>query len=172
MDDSHIVNESDSLSVLPNLEVEIDWEAYFKSFAEAHGKWPVLYNNGTDDSLLFQDGWRYSAYSYDGPEYPPPTDKQQLDTLKRYYWERRYKIVRNEARELEIEITRLSNLQHSKNQPLPQRVTYRDDEGHNKVATSQINFRILNQRLDWLKADMIQCMKELKKLNTKDALAG
>lgn len=156
-----IAPEQDN-SALPKIDVELDWEQYFHDFCEAHGKYPVVHN----DDLLFPDGWRYSAYNHEGPEHAPPTNKNELDTLLTFYWERRYKIIRNEARDLEHFIEQLKVIQRAKDRPLLQRVTYKNDDGQYVMNAQPVNYKLLNQRLDWLKRDMLECQKQLKRISS------
>lgn len=152
--------DTDDITSLPRLEVEIDWEKYFRDFCEAHGKYPVMY----EDTLLFPDGWRYSAYDYEGPEIESPTDETFLKELKHYYWERRFKIINKELDSLSYFIAQLKNVERDKDQTLSQRVTYKNDDGHYVSKSEPINYKILNQRLDWLRQDMVRCQTELDKL--------
>jgi hypothetical protein len=160
MSDEQIV-DTDDITSLPRLEVELDWEKYFRDFCEAHGKYPVMF----EDALLFPDGWRYSAYSYEGPETPPPDDEKYLHILKSFYWERRYKIIKKELDSLEHFIAQLKALERDRDRTLSQRVTYKNDDGNYVSKSEPINFKILNQRLDWLRQDMLRCTQELGKLH-------
>src|SRR5437870_10521119 len=52
------------------LQIKLDWREHFRRWCELHGGNPVEVGG----RLLAPDGWGYSATSYGGPEYPPPTD--------------------------------------------------------------------------------------------------
>ena len=144
----------------PGLEVELDWEAYFKDFCNAHGKYPVV----AGDLLLFPDGWRYSSTDHAGPEYPPPTDPDRLNQLLRSYWLRRYDIVRREYRRVDALYSSLRNLQSGKSVTLKQRVSFRDDDGQVRTSAEPVNLTLLEKRIEWLNTDVDTCLSKLKEL--------
>ena len=148
---------------LQTTDVEIDWEEYFKEFCKAHGQYPILYN---DVDLLFHDGWRYSASNYEGPEYPPPTDKTELNYLLLVYWKRRYQIVKLEYDGLEYSIAQLKEIQRHKDRPLYQRVTYQDDTGKQVTTSQRLDLDTLNKRLNWLKLDKDRCSKQIDNIES------
>ena len=74
-----------------NPQLEIDWRAYFYRFVQEHGE-PVEVSPIESDRfriysrLLFRDGWMYGAMDYQGPEFSPPGNPDQLRKLKLEYW--------------------------------------------------------------------------------------
>lgn len=135
--------------------IELDWERYFQEFCNAHGKYPVVY--GDKELLLFCDGWMYSSTSYEGPEYPPPTDKKLLNELQLYYWKRRSKIVKRELDALTNMLSQIRDATLSRSLPLYQRTEYRGDDGKLVVGSDRIDLTVINKRMDWLKNDLENC---------------
>jgi hypothetical protein len=76
---------------------QVDWEKYWHQFALAHGGEPVPYG---DDRVLFEDGWTYANNDYSGPEYPPPSDPNELLQLQLEYWLGRLKGETEELKKL------------------------------------------------------------------------
>lgn len=137
--------------------IELDWEKYFQEFCNVHGKYPVVYN----DKLLFYDGWMYSADNWEGPEYPPPKNKEQLIQLISYYWKRRYIIVQQEYDNLYHYIQGLEDLMRDKALPIFQRTEYRGDDGKMVTGTQQLDILLFRKRLEWLKDDIDNCERKL-----------
>ncbi len=141
--------------------IELDWEQYFRTFCEAHGRYPVMYGG----MLLFPDGWMYSSTDYEGPEYPPPKDNPTaLKALSLHYWQRRYEIVSGQYNELRRIVTGLEQLQLARSSALQQRISYRDDEGKLVNSATPLDMDSLSIRLSWLKDDTTQCINKLKAL--------
>lgn len=109
---------------LPQLKVTLDWKAYYKKFAEAHGGSPVVYKG----RQYFRDGWSYALEDYAGPEWPPPEDKKVLLTIQRIYWYIRWNRARNELMLLRGRYDNLKGLQDNKSVPLQQVVVSKDAE--------------------------------------------
>lgn len=147
--------------------IELDWEAYFHQFCEAHGKYPVMYNG----ALLFPDGYRYSSSDYQGPEFPPPSDPVEHKRLMIAYWLRRLSIVQAERKKMEHYLTDLTNLQRGHSVPLVHRVTFKDDDGKTVTKTQPVNMRVLEMRLDWLTQDVKDCKSKLQELGYDTARA-
>lgn len=137
----------------------LDWRAYFEAFCEAHGKWPVMWGH----RLLFQDGWTYAATSHQGPEWPPPSDKFQLQALKRIYWTRRRMIVSAELEELRETLTDWRQAQAMRAVPLKQSRVEKDEEGR-RVVVEDLDFKGMQLRIDWLRKDVEECDEKLKGL--------
>lgn len=78
----------------PNRKIRFDWKAYFNSFCDMHGLFPMEWKG----RLLFPDGWTYSISSESGPEYPPPSTELALLELKRQYWILRKQITASELK--------------------------------------------------------------------------
>jgi len=140
--------------------VDLDWQAYYRTFKETHGGDPVPYQG----RLLFPDGYMYSSNDFMGPEFAPETPKQQR-RLSQIYWLKRRKCVQREHDWLERQIQTLDDFQHTKSAPLQQRVTYYSEESHSKVTeTVELSLDNLRGRLAWLEADINACQLQLKEL--------
>lgn len=151
----------DNANTQPSIDIDIDWVQYFKDFCEVHGKYFVVYES---DWLLFQDGYRYSAQNYEGPEIPPPTDPAQLIQIQVFYWERRRRIVRLEHRRVVNYKRELEELQSVKSAPLSRRVTFRDDDGKIVNSNTRLDLSILERRIRWLESDIQECILKLYEL--------
>lgn len=144
----------------PLPRVVLDWRAYFYKFVEAHGE-PIVDGN----VLLFQDGWRYSADDYAGPEYPPPKELQALLELQIRYWKRRRIIVRAERDRLDSTIQGLDELRKSRPVPLQRAVIAWDDvSGKLSRQNTDIDWFALKERLKWLIEDVRRCDDALHQL--------
>lgn len=153
-----------SIGLEPNaLEIEIDWPQYFRDFCEKHGQYPVLYNS----TLLFPDGYRYSASDYQGPEWAPPDDPTELNKLRQKYYSRRLLIVREEHRKMDGWLKDIINLQRNLSCPLSQRVTTKDDEGKLLIQSYKLDMVVLNKRLEWLAQDIKDCENMLVSLGVE-----
>lgn len=109
---------------LPQVRMQLDWQAYYKRFAGLHGGSPIVYKG----RQLFADGWGYSATDYAGPEYPPPKDKTELAKLQKVYWYTRWNRAKNELLVLEQRYAALKGLQSDKSAPLQQVVTTQNED--------------------------------------------
>jgi hypothetical protein len=167
-----ILNDNNDLtfSIFDRYTVELDWERYFKEFCERHGRYPVVY--GDAELLLFPDGWMYSSVSYEGPEYPPPTDKQELYELQLYYWKRRYRIVKQEHDTLIITIRNLEDIKRSHSIPVYQQTYTRGEDGKVEVRSNELDLSVLNNRLQWLKKDMMNCKMNMHTIGRSLNLIG
>jgi hypothetical protein len=152
-------NENEITSQFPEIRIEIDWEQYFKDFCELHGKYPVMF----DGVLLFPDGWRYSSTDHMGPEYPPPKNPRQLNSLLIVYWERRREIVEVEYRNLRGYIEDIENLQRNRSASLAQTVEYVNGDGEMMRDTQKLDLGMLRKRLEWLHKDALECHSMLEK---------
>lgn len=151
----------ENVNIQPSIDVDIDWSQYFRDFCEVHGKYFVVYKN---DWLLFQDGYRYSAQNYEGPEIPPPLDPNELRDIQVFYWERRRRIVRLEHRRIVAYKRELEELQSVRSARLSRRVIYRDDEGKTVNTSAPLDTSILDRRIKWLENDIQECITKLYEL--------
>lgn len=109
---------------LPQLKLKLEWRAYYQRFSEMHGGYPIIYKG----RQYFADGWSYSMTDYAGPEWPPPTDPEELATIQKVYWYTRWNRARNELMVLRERYDGLKGLQETKSAPLQQIVTVRNEE--------------------------------------------
>jgi len=129
--------------------VDLDWRAYFISFCEAHGS-PVQYGG----RLLFPDGWTYSATDYHGPEWPPPTNKKELQDIKRQYKLIRRAGLKVAIHRLETQLESLRRMQEVRPVPLMARGLVEDSEtGNVAIRSMPIDFQALEIRLELLKTE-------------------
>jgi len=71
----------------------IDWEGYWGEFTSRHGPYVEIKDaSGNPHYLLFSDGWKYSAKSTSGPEFPPPDNLEEKKELILLYWRTRLRI--------------------------------------------------------------------------------
>lgn len=147
----------------------IDWKQYFDDFCEAHGKYPIVHTDPVTENrvLLFPDGYRYSCDNYEGPEYPPPLDKNKLRQLKRMYWMRRRIIVSSQYRDLDQLIRHTEALIKSRSVPIKISKMILGDEGKYDKITDVINIEDMKRRLNWLMEDTIECDKKIKELSNE-----
>jgi len=94
------------------LSIRVDWKAYFRAFCQEHGH-PIEIGG----RLLFPDGWMYSATDYKGPEWPPE-DSDRAKALRRVYWKRRRRSIRQELMELKTTLQDLETMNQVKSAPL------------------------------------------------------
>jgi hypothetical protein len=136
--------------------IVLDWQAYFYQFVEVHGPPIFLYDEDQSEvatELLFQDGWRYSAIDYQGPERPPPEDPRRLTSLKIRYWTEREATLRNEVNTMAGNMKALESWDETRSLPLQQRVIYQsqDELGRTKTVKGEvedIDTSILHHRLE------------------------
>ena len=147
------------IRTLPYLHVDLDWEAYYERFKQAHGE-PVKYKQ----ILLFPDGWTY-AMNVAGPEWPPPESEQELHHLQRVYWLIRRKVVKEELDYL-IDLTQqLEQAQSSKSVPLQQTIIRRGEDDKPESAVIDVDIAsIRSGRLAWLQGDLKDCDDKLSEL--------
>lgn len=138
--------------------IRLDWRAYFRNFCAEHGD-PVPYN----EKLLFQDGFQYSSTDYAGPEWPPPDDPAELESLLCSYWQIRYSTVRHELSRLEDQLIQLTNIQSARNGMLQYTVPNIDPNGQRKGNRAMpLNLDLFQERIRWLKADTANCEAKLR----------
>jgi hypothetical protein len=144
--------------------LRLDWRAYFRNFVETHGE-PIR----ADGRLLFRDGWGYSATSHAGPEFPPPSDPEQLQSLQRLYWTRQLAKLKDEQTGLANRIRGLAEWNARMSMPLQQRRIYEQEEGRGVIRKvgepEDLDLSGLNSNLadvTWL---IEEAREELEKLN-------
>lgn len=135
----------------------LDWRAYFIEFCKVHGE-PVEYKTG----LLFRDGWKY-AMEYAGPEYPPPSDHEELDTLVVAYWTIRHKQCKIAFDRVYVERQRIEGLKGNHSLPLRQ-VTIIGKGQERRRLSSELDTKPLDDRLKWLREDIEECEKNLAEI--------
>lgn len=143
------------------VRVELDWKAYFYEFCRVHGPQEPVEHGGR---LLFRDGWTYSATSYEGPEWEPPKSFEELDALVARYWIIRRGRVTVTRDILVAQLQRLEELKASKSLPLHQVVTVHDTDGNKVRQTIPLLLTGLQQRLRWVREDLVECDKRLEEI--------
>ena len=154
--------------------VQLDWRAYYYRFVEEHGQ-PVPWKN----RLLFPDGWTYSNVDYTGPEYPPPTDPEDLLALRVYYWGRKIVELEKKLRKARNEMEALRRLQQQRSVPLQCPVVYWDDDGkkrrrlrdeaRTRDADLEEMFVTHRSGIIALETEITRCRAELNQLQEKGA---
>lgn len=144
------------VAALPQRKVTLDWRAYFIEFCRVHGE-PVRYK----DRLLFRDGFTYSATDYQGPEYPPPQDLNELDKLTLTYWKLRRQHLNTLMRSLLAEKKQLTEVQAGRSVPLQQVATIHED-GVAKKGYRSVDFDALNAKIAWVRDDLQECAERLR----------
>lgn len=147
-----------NLSSSRGQKVELDFKAYFIEFCKVHGE-PVEYKN----RLLFPDGWGYSLTEYEGPEFHPPLDNRELDLLVLNYWLLRRSTLNTMLLKLEHELKLLTDTQASHSLPLQQVVRVQDDQRIRKHYRP-LSTNALEQKLAWVRTDLIECDTRLKEI--------
>lgn len=143
---------------LTKVEVDLDWEAYFKDFDATHGGNPVPYRKAR---LLWQDGWSYAKDDPAGPEYAPPTDTHTLNRLKLYYWMSRQRRVHQELAAVKSIYDNLAHHQSLKSGRLHQRIRYLDDEGKTKVISQPVDLDIYLGHIKAVEAELQEIEQQL-----------
>jgi hypothetical protein len=136
----------------PEDKIRINWVGYFITFCEHHGE-PVL----SGGRLLFEDGWTYSSTDYAGPEFPPPTNNDELDVLIKEYWTVRQAQLTREVAKLIHERDKLRKISDSHSLPIQQTVK----KEYNPSGYAPLNMSSLEQRIEWIQSDLIKCAKRL-----------
>lgn len=152
------------MSVVPYkdtpVQPELDWEAYFQSFKGEHGV-PVPYGL----RWLFSDGWTYSLTRFEGPEYPPPEDANELRVLQKTWRDTRRRILRSQYMTIRRIIKDLEDLQSIRDAILQQRIwhlvtdTFGDEYEMDSGEVKPVN-------LEPLRAKMEEIQEEVNSLNT------
>ena len=131
-----------------------DWKAYYRSFCEAHGSFPMVDGN----KLLFPDGWAYSSTSYEGPEWPPPEDGAERAALIRDYWRLRQEQTKEELLALEEHLRQMEIAQSSRSCPIMFKVVRRDPEtGKREKVTQALDLDALRAQRDAIREDLELC---------------
>jgi hypothetical protein len=149
--------QRESLRNVTRRQVRLDWKGYFLNFCKAHGE-PIVYNN----VLLFRDGWTY-AMDYKGPEYPPPSDHQELDRLVTSYWLSRLRVTKGFLAQAISERDKYVLLSKSHSLPLQQTMVITEGE-HRRTVTSPFDLTPLDERIRWFRQDLQECEMRLKEL--------
>jgi len=155
----------DSLEVPPSpVTVELDWDTYFKEFCNFHGD-PIRHRG----RLLFPDGWTYSMTDKAGPEWPPPTDPEELRSLLYKYWLVRLRMVKEEYHWLHRMVYDLEEAQRRHSLPLQQvLVSYNEEDGLYHRSVKPLELKDFQEgRLEWLAQDVKDCEAKLRELERK-----
>lgn len=139
----------------PNL----DWRAYYLKFQERHGD-PVTLGG----RLVFPDGWSYSSTDHAGPEWPPPEDAKELNSLLQDYWTRRLVLVKAEYLQLSYDLRLLKQIAETRDAPLQHVVSIADDNGAVRTQTMDLDFGLLETHVRHLGMDLERCQDELANL--------
>lgn len=150
-----------SMSPLPQRKegVRLDWKAYFYEFCIVHGE-PVIFK---ENRLLFRDGWMYSATDYEGPEFPPPHNNQELDALVLQYWTIRKSQLTTAVTKLHHQIKTAKDAQATRNIPL-QQTTYIQDGDRRRRTHKPLDLSGIESRIQWIEADLIECEERLREI--------
>lgn len=134
-----------------------------------HGE-PVVYK---ENRLLFRDGWMYSATDYEGPEFPPPHNHQELDALVLEYWTIRKATLTKTVMKLHHQIKTAKDAQATRNIPL-QQVTYVQDGDRRRRSYKPLDLSGIETRIEWIEADLRECEERLTEIQEyhKDANAS
>lgn len=98
---------------------KIDWEAYFTNFLKTHGEpVPRRDENGEIVDLVFKDGWRHKANTFEWGEIPPPKDETRLQALKDYWTKIKSESLRKQIEEQEKYIQKMQNISSTLGHPL------------------------------------------------------
>lgn len=145
----------------------LDWRAYFRTFCERHGRFPLMHMG----RLLFPDGWQYSATDHAGPEWRPPEDRAELLKLMRIYWYLRRKAVRRTLPAARAWLDQLGEMAATHDMPILQKVTTWDpdagEHGQARSDTRPVDVEAARQKVAWLERDLLVC--ELRILNPEAA---
>lgn len=150
-----------------NLEIQLDWDAYWKRFQEAHGGDPVLF----EGRMLFRDAWTYSATDPMGPEWMPPKQMDRTIYLMKCYWKIRKAFIENETRALKYQIDGLKALSRGRTIPLQQVVNVKNGEQatlksiFTSIPTKDLDLLPLQSRLDFMKENLLECIDTLQSLD-------
>ena len=140
--------------------VKVDWREYYRRFEQRHGE-PISWKG----KLLFRDGWTHSSKDHAGPEWEPPDDPLVLHSMQTVYWQERLKLVTQEKDLLEHNQRGIEALQRGKSLPLVRRVKRWDEESQSmKVDREEVSPDMFKGRLDWLHADIAECIEHLEEL--------
>lgn len=138
----------------------LDWREYYIQFEQRHGGDPVLYDN----TILFRDGWRYSATDHAGPEYPPPESKEELRHLQLVYWDTRRQELRLVHHQLAVRANGLRSLQTMKDGPLMQVTVGPDDEGKPQAFRGPVNLEDIEADAEATLREMNVCIEHIEEL--------
>lgn len=139
--------------------IEFDWVAYFRGFSARHGGHPVKW---TDRLILFRDGWTYSAFNYEGPEYPPPREPEKMHSLQVSYWSARETELSALRESIFLTVERIKNLVTSRDAPLQQVITVLTDRGGFERRTVPLNLTEWTHRLDAVESLLGEARRNLR----------
>ena len=147
--------------------VRIDMNAYYETFKAAHGL-PLEVQEGT---LVFPDGWTYSAVWGDHWEKAPPKNKDDLRALLMGYWTMKRNMVRAERDRIWQEMENLKQLQSMRSLPLQMLVPEYDDEGKRvgKNRSGPVDFEVLEFKHRCMNEDLAEAEDRLKELAERTA---
>lgn len=157
-------------------QLSIDWRAYFLRFCAEHGEYVEIDWTESDryprcTKLLFADGWRYGALDYQGPEYPPPKERDKLLKLQVEYWRIRKAKTEAEWKKLDNMRDSLLNWQATRSLPLQASVVYPDrtETGKEILRRSKpedLDLSGLKIRLEELSYLLAECTERLEELTS------
>jgi len=143
-------------TLLPSKRSE-DWKAYYLSFCDAHGQFPML--DGA--RLIFPDGWTYSSSGYAGQEWPPPEDGAERAALIRTYWVLRQELAKKEFLAVSEHLRQMEIVQSSRSCPIMYEVERRDEAGKKVKMTEALNLDSIREQLVAIREDLELCNENL-----------
>lgn len=144
--------------------IELDWKAYFYEFCRVHGPQEPVDHGGR---LLFKDGWTYSAFAYEGPEWEPPSNFDELDALVVRYWIIRRGWLEVMLSSLVLQLQKLQETIAGKSLPLRQVVVKHDAAGKQVRESVVLTMTGLEQRIKWVRDDLCECDVRLREIATE-----
>lgn len=148
---------------LPKYLVALDWKAYYLSFVREHND-PVVWRG----VQLFRDGWTYSTTDYQGPEWPPPSDRLELLRMQRAYWLLRKREVRKAHFEHEQLLKSLELASATKSLPLRKKVIRKAEDGRMRQLLGEediVDTKPLKVTIDLIEIDLLECDANLKEID-------
>lgn len=138
--------------------IRLDWRAYFIEFCNVHGE-PEFH----DHRLIFRDGWSYSSTDYAGPEFPPPSTLNELDSVVLRYWVLRRGRLDKLLQKLQHELKTLQDTQSHHSLPLQQSELVESESGR-KREYRPLSTGGLETKIGWVQDDLRECEERLKEL--------
>jgi hypothetical protein len=144
--------------------IRINWRDYYHEFCRLHGE-PVIVDFPDGPRQLFADGWTY-AMRYRGPEWPPPSDSDELTRLQVTFLTVKIAVLEDEGGRLSDLISRLARLQEGCSIKLPFQHSSRSRGSRTAGVVMAPEDRLgeLQDKLAWLNEDLMACRVELDNL--------